>query len=85
MALKLLARAEYWQENMSLTQWGNSWSKKYKIDATFNPLINDVSQASYSKTNSNKDNLDKLANEIIAIIENRDKTYTNSNLPLLNL
>ena len=84
-ALKLLAKAEYWTENMSLTQWSKSWSNKYKTDVTFNPLINNISQACYSEGDIYKEDLSGIVNEIINIIEKRNKTYSNTNKPLFNL
>ena len=84
-ALKLIAKAEYWPENMSLTQWRESWSKKYKTDNTFNQLMDKISQACYSKADLNNDDLTDITNEVIDVIDKRNKIYSNPNLPLFNL
>ncbi|GMR15862.1 MAG: hypothetical protein BMS9Abin31_0156 [Gammaproteobacteria bacterium] len=85
-ALKLIANAEYWPENMSLTHWADYWSNKYKTNSSFKQLIKNISQTYYADNNENVDDLNELANKLIDILENRNVIYDfKSNLPLFNL
>ncbi len=84
-ALKLIANAEYWPENISLTHWAEYWSNKYRINSDFKQLMQNISQAYYADNNLNTDNLNDIANKLIDILENRNVIVKfKSNLPLFN-
>ena len=47
-SLRLIAAAENWTENISLTKWQENWKKTYQTDTRFLELVNHLSQLFYS-------------------------------------
>ena len=66
-ALKLIAQAEYWVENLTITQWSTLWKQKYKTDSDFEMSCHALSDVCYqSQTTHNVNNINKkLINWII--------------------
>jgi hypothetical protein len=74
-SIRLLAEAEYWSKNITLSQWGVYWKNKYKVDKGFEILISTLSTYFYSSKESGNSN--KLSSELLALIKNRKKRKVN--------
>lgn len=66
-SLKLIAEAEYWNTNLTITQWCQLWKKKYQTDSDFETNCNALSNLCYqSKTGDNMRNINEnLINLIV--------------------
>ena len=70
-SLQLIAEAEYWPKNMTISQWGNNWKKKYQVNETFDDLMQKISSFLYSlETN---DDINKLGLQLHNLIKNRKR------------
>jgi len=70
-ATQLLAEAERWPKNITVSQWAEFWQDKYKVDSRFENLINQLSSLLYS---SDKDiDIKKISQQMLALVNNRIK------------
>ena len=70
-SLQLIAEAECWPKNLTISQWGNYWEKKYQVNNGFNDLIQKISSFCYSlETNSD---INELGLQLYNIIKNRKR------------
>jgi len=68
-SLKLIAEAEYWNTNLTITQWCQLWKKKYQTGSDFKINCNALSDLCYqSKTGHNISNINK---NLIYLIANK--------------
>lgn len=70
-SLKLIAEAEHWPVNTTLTQWQKCWSEKYISNKHFTELITEISEASYK--NNEDINFSRLGNEFLNVIQTRKR------------
>jgi len=69
-SLKLIAAAEYWNTNLTISQWGELWKKKYKIDDSFDIFCKELSDLCYqSQTSHNMRNINK---SLINLLSNKN-------------
>ena len=52
-SLKLIAEAEYWNTNLTITQWCQLWKNKYKTDSEFNLSCAKLSSLCYQHQSNN--------------------------------
>lgn len=52
-SLKLIAEAEYWKTNLTITQWCQLWKDKYKTDSEFNLSCAQLSSLCYQQQSNN--------------------------------
>ena len=70
-SIKLIAEAECWPRNMTVSQWGNSWKEKYTVNDRFDDLINKTSSLFYSSENNR--NINELSLQLYKLIQNRKR------------
>ena len=70
-SLQLIAEAEYWPKNLTISQWGNNWGKKYQVNDGFDDLIQKISSFCYSLESNN--DISKLGLQLYNIIKNRKR------------
>lgn len=70
-ALKLLTESEYWKENITITQWGESWKEKYHVTNTFDAFIEQLSYCFYSTSEECKTK--ELSTQLALLIKNKNK------------
>ena len=70
-ATQLVAEAERWPTNMTVSQWAGFWQDNYKVDNDFENLINQLSSLFYS-SEKNID-LEKISQRMLALVNNRIK------------
>lgn len=68
-SIQLIAEAESWPKNMTLSQWGLNWKEKYTVNNGFDDLIQKTSSLFYSLENNN--DLDELSLQLYNLIKNR--------------
>ena len=69
--MKLIAEAECWPKNMTISQWGINWKKKYKVNDSFDDLMQKTSSFFYSlETNSD---INELGLQLYSLIKNRKR------------
>ena len=70
-SMKLIAEAECWPKNMTISQWGINWKKKYKVNDSFDDLMQKTSSFFYSlETNSD---INELGLQLYSLIKNRKR------------
>ncbi len=70
-SIQLLAEAENWPTNTTISQWAKFWKSKYKVESSFEYLIEQLSSLLYSsKNNISKKN---ISQQILALVNNRVK------------
>ncbi len=70
-SIGLLAEAENWPKNTTISQWAGYWESRYQVDINFERLISSLSSLFYS---SEKDcNIKQISQQLIALINNRKK------------
>ena len=70
-SIRLIAEAEYWPNNMTISQWGNNWKKRYQVNDNFDDLIQKISSFLYGlETNFD---LNELSSELHSLIKNRKR------------
>ena len=70
-SMQLIAEAEYWPKNLTISQWGNNWGKKYQVNDGFDDLIQKISSFCYSLESNN--DISKLGLQLYNIIKNRKR------------
>ena len=70
-SIKLIAEAECWPKNMTISQWGNSWKGKYKVNDGFDDLIQKTSSLFYSLETNN--DINELGLQLYSLIKNRKR------------
>ena len=70
-SLKLIAEAEYWNTNMTITQWCQLWRGKYKTDSNFNLSCAELSSSCY-QLQSNNVSID-ASKKFLNLIKNKVK------------
>lgn len=68
-AIRLIASAEYWVKNITLTQWCEMWSGKYKTGMDFKALCKALSDALYQSQSQH--DVSKLSQQLILLLENK--------------
>lgn len=68
---QLLAEAEHWPTNTTVSQWAGFWKDKYKVDDSFENLISQLSSLLYC-SEKNID-INKINQRMLALINNRIK------------
>ena len=68
-ALELLIEAEYWEKNITVTQWGKEWKNKYRTNHSFDNLVKSLSSCFYSS--SEEYNIKELSLQLEHIIKNK--------------
>ena len=70
-SLRLIAKAECWPKNLTVSQWGNNWGKKYQVNDGFDVLIQKISSSCYSLESNN--DISELGLQLYNIIKNRKR------------
>ena len=70
-SMRLIAEAECWPENMTISQWGNNWKNKYQVNDSFDDLMQKISSYLYG-LESNSD-INKLGLQIYSLIKNKKR------------
>ena len=70
-AVKLLTEAEVWPKNITISQWGKYWRKKYQADDNFDDFIKALSSHFYSTSNEYK-SVD-LSKQLLILIKHKNK------------
>ena len=70
-SLLLIAEAECWPKNMTISQWGNNWKKKYKVNDSFDDLMKKISYIFYSSETHN--DINELGLQLYSFIKNRKR------------
>ena len=68
-AIRLIASAEYWVTNITLTQWCDMWSEKYKTGMDFKTLCKALSDSLYQSQSQH--DVSKLTHQLIVLLENK--------------
>lgn len=69
-SLRLLTEAEYWPQNITITQWGEYWKNKYQVNDGFDDFIETLSSCFYSA--SEKHHVDSLSLQLLTLIKNKN-------------
>ncbi len=72
----LMAEAEYWPENTTISQWANLWKNKYQVSNSFEEFISELSSDLYSLNSNTKTT--KLSKQLLNIVKNRKKLNVDS-------
>ena len=70
-SIKLLTEAEYWPQNITVTQWGEYWKNKYQVNNGFDDFIETLSSYFYSA--SEEHNTDDLSLQLVTLIKDKNK------------
>lgn len=70
-AIRFIASAEYWLENITLTQWCEMWSGKYKTGMNFKTLCKALSDSLYQSQTQH--DINKLSQQLIILLENKTR------------
>lgn len=70
-SIRLLSEAENWPKNITMTQWGGHWKKKYKVNDGFDSFVEKLSTCFYSTAEAH--NIDNLNFELLMLIKNKNK------------
>lgn len=70
-SLQLIAEAEYWPKNMTISQWGDNWKKKYQVSDSFDDLMQKTSSFLYSLETNN--DINELGLQLHSLIKNRKR------------
>jgi len=70
-SLRLLIEAEYWPQNITVTQWGEYWKNKYQVNDSFDDFIEELSSYFYSA--SEEHNVNELSLQLLTLIKNKNK------------
>ena len=70
-SINLLAEAEYWPKNTTLSQWAKLWGNKYQVSNDFQDLILMLSAYFYSSNSNYKSSELKL--QLLNLVRNRTK------------
>ena len=70
-SITLIAEAEYWPENITISQWANLWKNKYQVSNNFEGFISVLSADLYSSNANTKTT--ELSRKLLNIVKNRKK------------
>jgi len=70
-SITLIAEAEYWPANITISQWANLWKNKYQVSNNFEEFISLLSADLYSLNSDTKTT--ELSKKLLNIIKNRKK------------
>ncbi len=70
-SITLIAEAEYWPENITISQWANLWKNKYQVSNNFEEFISVLSADLYSSNSNTKTT--ELSKQLLNIVKNRKK------------
>lgn len=70
-SIRLLIESEYWPQNITVTQWGEYWKNKYRVNNGFDDFIKTLS--SYFYSTSEEHNTDDLSLQLLTLIKDKNK------------
>ena len=70
-SIRLLSEAENWPKNITITQWGEYWKNKYKVNDGFDDFVEQLSTCFYRTAEEH--NTDNLNFELLMLIKNKNK------------
>ena len=71
VAIILIAEAEYWPKNITISQWAKLWKNKYQVSNNFEEFISVLSADLYSSNTNTKTTV--LNKQLLNIVNNRKK------------
>ena len=70
-SIRLIAKAESWPHNITTSQWGDLWKRKFITDERFDATLASLSSYLYSVENA--DGFDELNLQLFKIVKERKK------------
>ena len=70
-SIRLLSEAENWPKNITITQWGEYWKNKYKVNDGFDDFVEKLSICFYGTAEAR--NTDNLNFELLMLIKSKNK------------
>lgn len=68
-SINLIAEAEYWPKNTTISQWAILWKNKYQVSNNFDEFISMLSAGLYGSNTK----ITELSKEFLKLVENRKK------------